>query len=504
MMDGLARDDVPFSLGMSLTPPLCEMLEDALLRDRFIRRLDGLLRIMEAFVPTVLGTPWEDAAAFQAKELQETRDLFVLRHRGRLLRAFADHQDAGRLEIYTCGATHGFLPLLSTDEGRNAQIAVACDNYRRHFGRSPRGIWLPECAFSPGLDSLLADHGLRAFFVEHHGLTLAEPRPHAGSARPVYTPAGLAAFARDPACSQQVWSSESGYPGHPEYREFYRDLGWDLPYEEVAPLLDGTGNRRNLGLKLHRITGKVGLDKKEPWSPGRARAQAVADARDFLRRRIEQVGSLRAELGLAPHLVAPYDAELFGHWWFEGPWFLDAFFRAAATQRQVTVVAPLAYLEAEPVQQQATPALSSWGAEGYFQVWLNPGNDWIYKHLHRAEERMRALVQRFGARGGTVREVLAQAGRELLLAQASDWAFIITMGTTVPYAEKRTRDHVARFTRIHDGLLSGDLDPDWVLDVMSRDTCFPELDPLHWHPDRCRSRPGGAVASATDEAEAGM
>ena len=499
MMDGLRDDGVPFSLGMSLTPPLCEMLADGLLRDRYIRRLDKLLKVAEQFVPTVLGTEWEDAAAFAARELQETRDLFVHKLRGRVLPAFAAHQDAGRLEIYTCGATHGFLPLLATDEGRNAQIAAACDNYRRHFGRDPLGIWLPECAFAPGLDGLLADHGLRAFFMEQHGLTLAEPRPHAGSARPIWTPAGVAAFGRDPECSQQVWSSETGYPGHPDYREFYRDLGWDLPYDEVAPLLDGTGNRRNLGLKLHRITGRVGLDKKEPWIPERARARATEHAHDFLNRRQEQVSRLRGDLGLAPHLLAPYDAELFGHWWFEGPWFLDAFFRAAARQDEVTVIAPLAYLEAEPVQQQASPALSSWGAEGYFKVWLNPSNDWIYVHLHRAEERMRELVLRYGERRGTVRETLAQAGRELLLAQASDWAFIMSMGTTVPYAQKRTRDHIARFTRIYEGLLAGDIEPAWLLDMMNRDNIFPELDPMHWHPDRCRTHTGGAVASVSSD-----
>lgn len=486
MMDRLVQDRVPFSFAMSLTPPLCEMLDDSLLLSRYVRRLDALMLIAVAEADVRVGTPFAEAARFYVDELREVRELFSSRWGTRLLPRFAAHQDAGRLEILTCGATHGFLPLCATNEARNAQIAVAVDNHRRHFGRSPRAIWLPECAFVPGVDALVAAHGIQWFCLERHGVADANPPPAEGTLRPIRTPSGAVAFGRDAACSQQVWSAEVGYPSDPTYREFYRDLGWELPEEVVRPLLDGMGNRKNIGLKLHRITGRPGLDDKEPWSPTRAKARAEDHAVDFLLRRQAQVEDAERQGIDDPHVLAPFDAELFGHWWFEGPWFLEALFRHAAQQSLVRLEAPGRYLARHGVAalREAAPALSSWGAGGFFRVWLNPSNDWIYRHLHHAEARMVELCRRFPRATGPLRAVLAQAARELLLAQASDWAFIMSMGTTVPYAHKRTRDHVARFTRIYEGLLAGDLDPAWLEEVSSRDNIFPEIDPYHFSTER--------------------
>ncbi len=140
------------------------------------------------------------------------------------------------------------------------------------------------------------------------------------------------AFGRDPACSRQVWSAEQGYPGDPLYREFYRDAGWDAPRELLTPFI-GDGPRKNIGLKLARITGKVDLDKKDPYVPAWASDRARQHARHFLGERVKQVKELRDQIGIEPLLVAPYDAELFGHWWYEGPQFIEAMFRQAASTR---------------------------------------------------------------------------------------------------------------------------------------------------------------------------
>jgi len=174
-----------------------------------------------------------------------------------IVRAFRELQDAGCLEIIASAATHGFLPLLQDfPEAQRAQVRIGCDSYREMFGREPNGFWLPECGYSNGLDVLLQEANLRWFVLDTHGLILAQPRPQHAIYSPCYTPAGPAAFARDRESNQEVWSAESGYPGDPVYRDFYRDLGFDRSEEELRPFLYPPGVRRFTGLKYHRVSGR--------------------------------------------------------------------------------------------------------------------------------------------------------------------------------------------------------------------------------------------------------
>ena len=496
MMLRLEEEQIDYRLTMSITPPLCEMLVDPLLQERYVKRLHSLIELAEKQEENRRGSNFEEAAHFAARELRETLHLFDSVWGRQLLPQFKALQDGGKLEIITCGATHGFLPLMATDEARRAQIEIAANNYVKHFGRRPRGIWLPECAFAPGLDKLLAEAGIKFFMLESHGLTQATPPARFGTCRPVITPSGVAAFGRDGESSRQVWSAEIGYPGHPDYREFYRDLGYDLPYKEVRPYLHGDGVRRNIGLKFHRITGKVALDQKEPYVPSWAKARAEEHAGNFLFNRQAQARHLKGMLGTEPHITAPYDAELYGHWWYEGPHFLEMLMRkAACDQDEVALITPSEYLERFPIHQQVTPALSSWGANGFFEVWLNGYNDWIYRHLHMAEERMIELAQRFPNAEGLQRRALNQAARELLLAQSSDWAFIVSTNTSVEYAEKRTRDHIARFNGLYLQLIENRLEEPWLSDLETKDTIFQEIDYSVYHPNHKGG--GGAVYTVT-------
>ena len=498
LMERLAADGVDFRLAMSVTPPLCEMLSDPLLSERYVERLTKLATLAESQAEERDGTPYESVARMYATELRDVLRLYDQMWGRDLLGVLRRQQESGRLEILTCAATHGVLPLLATDEARWAQVKVAVANYEKHFGCSPRGFWLPECAYAPGLERLLKDAGIRYFFVESHGVLNGTPRPRFGTFRPVYTPSGVAAFGRDPETSKQVWSAEEGYPGDPLYREFYRDLGYDLPYDKVRECLHKDGVRRNIGLKFHRITGRVDLHEKEPYVPAWAMERAELHAGNFLFNRKAQAQALREQLSVVPHLVAPYDAELFGHWWFEGPLFLELFLRRAAeSSEELRLVNPAEYLDGESVHQQSTPALSSWGDKGYFEVWINSTNDWIYRHLHRAEERMVALATQHPDAEGLTARALNQAARELLLAQSSDWAFIMTMRTTVAYAEKRTRDHIARFTGLFHQLTEGRVDESWLSELEWKDSIFQEIDYRVFHPDRVRTRgAGAAVATA--------
>lgn len=478
VFDRLAEDGVPFRVTMSLTPTLVSMLRDDLLTERYTRKLDRLCELGAREVHRTQNDPtFGPLARYYRDHFESLRVAWDGRYHRDLVSAFRRLQDAGHLEIITCCATHGFLPLLQeTPEAVRAQISVAASHYRLTFGRDAPGIWLAECGYYPGVERFLAAERIRYFFVDTHGLTDSTPRPLYGPFAPIYTEAGVAAYARDPESSQQVWSSETGYPGDPIYREFYRDIGWDLELDYIRPYIQPTGDRKNTGYKYYRITGKT--QDKLPYDPMVARARAATHAGNFMFNREKQIEYLSSRMGdRKPVVVAPYDAELYGHWWFEGPQFLDSLIRKVASeQRTFRLVTPSDDLREHPRNQVATPPASSWGSGGYANMWLDESNDWIYRHLHHCARQMVGLARDFPDGSSLQRRALNQAARELLLAQSSDWAFIMKTGTMVDYAVRRTKEHVLRFLRLHDQVRGGNIDESWLSLVESRNNIFPEID----------------------------
>ncbi|MDD5129277.1 MAG: DUF1957 domain-containing protein, partial [Candidatus Omnitrophica bacterium] len=182
-------------------------------------------------------------------------------------------------------------------------------------------------------------------------------------------------------------------------------------------------------------------------------------------------------MGKPPIIVSPYDAELFGHWWYEGPMWLDFLFRkVACDQNEIRMITPSEYLEESPRNQVITPSFSSWGYKGYSEMWLQGTNDWIYRHLHVASERMSELARSYPGAQGLLRRALNQSLRELLLAQSSDWAFILGTGTHTSYAVRRTKDHLLRFNRIYEDIKSNSINENWLSDIEYKDNLFPNID----------------------------
>lgn len=475
------KDALPARLALTLSPTLCAMLHDELLQERYRRYLKELIELADKEIHrTSLEKVFHPLALFYYQRLTGLRSLYQECH-GDLLGAFGALQAAGRIEIITSSATHAILPLLlSHPAAVRAQILVAKDSYQRSFGCEPRGIWLPECAYDPGLDAFLREANLRWFVLDSHGLMRARPRPRYALFAPVFTAAGVAAFGRDRESARQVWSRHEGYPGDPRYRDFYRDIGFDLDFDYVRPYLSAAEQRGFTGLKYHRITGGAG--PKAPYDPAAAHQAAQGHAAHFLAARCSQIQRLAQILDRPPLLVAPYDAELFGHWWYEGPEFLDALVRQACASpgEELALISPEDYLRRHPTNQVAGPSASSWGEAGHWRVWLNETNQWIYPHLSAAQDRMTELVRRFRQPSALERRALAQAGRELLLAQASDWPFILRAGTSPTYARQRVQQHLQRFTALYEQLLRGNLDERELQRVEAQDNLFPDLDGRYW------------------------
>jgi 1,4-alpha-glucan branching enzyme len=473
----LAADKISFRLTMSITPTLATMLLDPFLQKRYIRHIEKLIELAEKeCIRTKKQPQFNENAKMYLEKFKNCRKVFVEDNKCNLINGFKRLQNEGFLEIITCGATHGFFPNMQLNlNSVRAQIQIAAESYLEMFGRKPVGMWLPECGYFAGVEKFVEDAKMFYFFLDAHGILFAEPRPKYGVFAPVYCKGTkVAAFGRDIESSKSVWSSKEGYPGDFDYREFYRDIGFDLDMDYIGPYVDPIGTRINTGIKYYRITGKT--EKKEPYVREAALRKAEIHAGNFMFNREKQIEYLASLMDRPPIIVAPYDAELFGHWWYEGPEWLDFLIRKIAKEQKIyTTCTASDYLAEHPKNQICTPSFSSWGYKGYSEVWLDGSNDWIYKHLNKISERMVECAKMFVSPTPVERRALNQMARELLLAQSSDWAFIMKNGTSVQYAVKRTKEHIANFNKLYEELKNGNIDENYLSLVESHNNIFPNI-----------------------------
>ena len=316
----LVEEKVDFRITMSMTPPLLNMLDNNLLQKRYINYLTKHIELSKKEIERTKDN----------KEINELSKYYFQRYSNdlrffkdecncNLIEKFKHFQDIGVLEIITCGATHGYFPILYiTEQTVKAQIAIGVQTYEKYFGRKPRGIWLPECGYVPEADKYLKEFGIQYIITESHGILYANPIPLYGTYSPIVSPEGIVAFGRDMESSRQVWSSINGYPGDYNYREFYRDIGYDAPYEYIKPYIANNGVRVHTGIKYHRITGKS--EEKDIYNLQWAKDSAEMQAGHFINSRKDQINLASSYMDKPPIILCPYDAELYGHWWYEGPY----------------------------------------------------------------------------------------------------------------------------------------------------------------------------------------
>ncbi|NOZ28179.1 MAG: DUF1957 domain-containing protein [Chloroflexi bacterium] len=405
---------------------------------------------------------------------QGIQDSFRKRYGRDLAGAFRRLQEMGVIDVLTSMATHCYTPLLERDSSIYAQLHTGVETTHRHMGQFSKGIWLPECGYrpayikeeggrsyvKPGIEEFLADFNIGYFFTDTHviegGAVVGKaagdaigpygaipkrklvtreyerPRARAGTTfRPYYVHGtDVAVFGRDERTGLQVWSASHGYPGDFLYREFHRK-------DDVS------------GIQYWRITGaRVDLGQKELYDPYPAFQQVNLHADHFVnlvRDRLAEYHDRTGEYGV---IVSAYDAELFGHWWFEGVAWLKEVLRRLARDPQVELTTARAYLEAHPPEEVLEIPESSWGNGGGHWTWLNPDTEWMWPLIHAAERMMEEMVARYPDAEGEIAEVLNQAGRELLLLESSDWPFLITTGQAREYAINRFQGHLARFNHL--------------------------------------------------------
>ena len=433
--------------------------------------------------------------------------------------AFKKLQDGGHIEIITSCATHGYVPLLGNDECVQAQVNQGVATYKKHFGRQPRGFWLPECAYRPrypwkhpvpyegdtgeavmrkGADEFLSEAGLDYFYIDSHLLKGGQPigvyidrfealkklwaqfeqqyrpeemgkTPHLpylvnSSAEPK-RPVGI--FTRDPETGIQVWSGQAGYPGEGYYLEFHKKY------------FPG-------GLRYWRVTqSQCDLIDKMVYQPAKAFSSIPSQAAHFVGLIKGVLANDAAVKETGGALCAPFDAELFGHWWFEGPmWIYYLCKRVHRDPDLRMATCAEVYDEQKPTTVVQIPE-GSWGEGGFHWIWLNDWTSWTWKHIYEAEDKMVSLVCRYRDKPNAKR-VLEQLARELLLLESSDWQFLISTWSARDYAELRVDWHFDAFTRLADiaervgegGILAG-ADLEMLEETEKRDSIFANID-LDW------------------------
>lgn len=476
ILGDLLSDDVDFRMTLSLTPTLLEMIGDGLLMERYEQYLDGLIDLAEKEVSRNRGrAAIRPLAKMYLRRFIRIRRLFMEIYRKDLISAFRSLARSGKIELITSTATHAFLPsLISMPPAVEAQIRLGVDHHYKTFRKKPEGLWLPECGFVPALDEILGRVNIKYFFLESHGLLNSTPAVKHSIYAPVKTPAGVVAFSRDAESSRQVWSSVGGYPGDFDYRDFYRDIGFDLDDEYLKPYLP-PDVRTFTGFKYYRITGRSG--RKQPYVPKLALKKARIHADHFISEKNKQVRFLREYLKVSPVITAAYDAELFGHWWFEGPEWLRSFLKGGRNNKNsFRFILPSEYISEHHEIQSVMPSASSWGDKGYCSTWIHSSNHWIYKHLHRATKLLAGDSRRNICARGLLKRALNQALRELLLAQSSDWPFMMTTGNAAAFAENKFREHMKNFLDLHRDISSGNINKADLLHLERKNNIFREAD----------------------------
>ncbi len=363
------------------------------------------------------------------------------------------------IESSTSVASHLYLPLVHRKETIRWALKGSCKLHRRLFGIEPKGIWLPECAYRPGgkwvhevtgasekyragVEIFLEKEGLLWTVVDSHLILGGEPLvPYAPDwfledkqrhgieqkmiaeikkqswllARPIFVGnSNVAVFAREPHTARQVWSRFVGYPGNPNYLDFHKR-------HEVT------------GLRIWKVTDpEADLGDKLPYWPKDAEKVIEEQADHF----IDLVSHLPGcEDGI---VTCPFDAELFGHWWYEGPKWLEKVLEKALKGNTVIPTTPLEELSRSEKKLKFKLKEGSWGEGGDHRVWTNPKNRWIWFALKEAEEKTVEFIRS----GKLSKKLKGMAFRQLLLASASDWPFLITMNSAAEYATSRVKQHL--------------------------------------------------------------
>ena len=529
VFNDLLNEGISPNVTLDISPVLCEQLEHKDFANRFVEYCN--LKIEDAKKDEINFKHWGyDShhiwlATYWQQWYSDRRDEFVNKYNSSIIKSLKELQDKNAIEVMTCGATHGYFPLLGYDKSINLQVKTAVENYKKHFGRKPRGIWLPECAYRPtydwhsyiavepfhskrlrpGIEQFLAENEIQYFVIDEALIKNSNPigkfngenktnfaklnspefnhtswnfdknplRLHqvASSERVEYGTA--AAYVRHHDIAMQVWSGEVGYPGEPDYLDFHKkQLGSMLRYWRVTD-------------------NKADMMYKTLYHPDWTHDKTDHQAMHFIHHIENTSNHYNRITGKLSTVCTPFDTELFGHWWFEGPQFLKSVIKGLHNSPYINPKkAGENYDILKPNEVVSIPE-GSWGENNNHDVWSNPGNTWTWEAIYNDELRLNNLMESINLNtiDEKLRRILTQVLRELMLLHSSDWQFLIYTQSAKDYAEQRFTFHHSDFNRLCDiaenYILNKEINSfelSYLEETEMRNAIFPELQ-LEWWDD---------------------
>ncbi len=455
-LNELIEEDIEFNITLSLSPTLLSMLGDNYYKDKY----KNYLQTLRNLIRKISANPKDDiehAVSALRHRIQKIAD-FHEKANGDIINEFRKLSQDNRVNLITTAATHALFPLFRFSEHLiDKQIDTGLREFEKSFGFRPDGFWLPEMGYYANLDKILRDNNLKYTFLDAHSVYFAKKNPTYGNFYPAKTDNGITIFPREMALSNIIWSAGTGYPGDYRYREFHFDYTYSLTDSELNDL---EIDKIPFGLKIYRITGEDRL--KEFYNPENAMAVIEEHSSDFIKKIIDRANQIGSRIDKIPVFTLPFDAELFGHWWYEGPEFLKKIIKKISASKEIRLVSP-GDPDVTADLESITPAESSWGNEGSFQTWMNPESSWIYPEIAD-------LYYRLIAASNSSEKAVKQAFREILLASSSDWTFFIANGNSKDYGKMRLKDHISSAKKIIESIESGNIDEEFIL---QRESLYP-------------------------------
>jgi len=468
MFDRLEGAHIPFRLGISLSPVLGQMFCDEYLIKKYIAHLEHQIEFGRHEVERLDGRAECALAQHYFNQAVERHAAFTVRYDRDILKALDHYRKKGRIEMIAAPATNAFLPFLCRfPQAVRAQLETSLSFYRYAPGINPRGFWPGELGWTNALSSYLQSYGFNYTIVNSHGLLFGKPSPSRGTFYPVKTEEGLFVLG----CDYNATALVDGMRKNGPYRDNSRDAVDEPDNIEMCPFIARNGERYHSGFKYRQI------ESDKLYDPAAAKTCAQEQARELLEKLSGRLADASTYMKEMPISLCAFNADSFGREWHGGAHFIESLFRLAAGYRELQFMTPSEYLFQQPITaiEVSHPEFSSWGENGYAEVWLDSSNDWIYRHINRSIERMVELADRFTEDSSLKERALNQAAREILLAQASEWAAMLYRDESAEYAKIQIESALQNFTTIYESLGRSHISAEWLTSLERRHQIFPNI-----------------------------